>query len=120
VIVYRSPRTRCIDTVSVEQQVASMKGSRRDFIRRALFGGMVAGLTSRAAFTSAEIESRPVDRRRFGRLGADVSILGLGLGAAFMDAFEHRLMRGIRCSNQRSPKASTIGIPGAATVRAKE
>jgi uncharacterized protein len=71
-----------------------MKGSRRDFIRRALFGGMVAGLTSRAAFTSAEIESRPVDRRRFDRLGADVSILGLGLGAAFMDAFEHRLDAG--------------------------
>src|SRR6201987_798775 len=71
-----------------------MKGSRRDFIRRALFGGMVAGLTSRAAFTSAEIESRPVDRRRFGRVGADVSILGLGLGAAFMDAFEHRLDAG--------------------------
>ena len=93
-IGYRSRRTRCIDTVSVEQQVGSMKGSRRDFIRRALFGGMIAGLTSRAAFTSAEIESRPVDRRRFGRVGADVSILGLGLGAAFMDAFEHRLDAG--------------------------
>lgn len=71
-----------------------MKGSRRDFIRRALFGGVIAGLISRAAFTSAEIESRPVDRRRFGRLGADVSILGLGLGAAFMDAFEQRLDAG--------------------------
>jgi uncharacterized protein len=71
-----------------------MKGSRRDFIRRALFGGMIAGLISRAAFTSAEIESRSVDRRRFGRVDADVSILGLGLGAAFMDAYEHRLDAG--------------------------
>ena len=71
-----------------------MKGSRRDFIRRALFGGVIAGLISRAAFTSAEIESRPVDRRRFGRVDTDVPILGLGLGAAFMDAFEHRLDAG--------------------------
>ena len=71
-----------------------MKGSRRDFIRRALFGGAIAGLISRAAFTSAEIESRSIDRRRFGRVGADVSILGLGLGAAFMDAFERRLDAG--------------------------
>src|SRR5260370_40611149 len=71
-----------------------MKGSRRDFIRRALFGGMITGLISRAAFTSAGIESRSVDRRKLGRVGADVSILGLGLGAAFMDAFEHRLDAG--------------------------
>jgi uncharacterized protein len=71
-----------------------MKGSRRDFIRRALFGGAIAGLMSRVAFTSAGIESRSVDRRRLGRVGADVSILGLGLGAAFMDAFEHRLDAG--------------------------
>src|SRR6202045_267107 len=71
-----------------------MKGSRRDFIRRALFGGMIAGLISRAAFTSAEIESRSVDRRRFGRFGADVSNLGVGLGPALMDAFEHRLDAG--------------------------
>ena len=71
-----------------------MKGSRRDFIRRALFGGAIAGLVSPATFTSAGIESRSVDRRRLGRLGTDVSILGLGLGAAFMDAFEHRLEAG--------------------------
>ena len=53
--------------------------SRRDFIRRALFGGGIAGLLSRAAPTSAETESRSVDRRKLGRVGADVSILGLGL-----------------------------------------
>jgi len=68
--------------------------SRRDFIRRALFGGAIAGLLSRAAPTSAETESRAVDRRELGRVGADVSILGLGLGAAFMDAFENRLDAG--------------------------
>jgi aryl-alcohol dehydrogenase-like predicted oxidoreductase len=71
-----------------------MKGSRRDFVHGALFGGLIASLISRAAFTFAEIESRPVDRRRFGRVGAEVSVLGLGLGAAFMDAFEHRLEAG--------------------------
>ena len=68
--------------------------SRRDFIHRALFGGAIAGLLSRAAQTSAEPESRFVDRRKLGRVGAEVSILGLGLGAAFMDAFENRLDAG--------------------------
>jgi uncharacterized protein len=59
--------------------------SRRDFIRRALFGGAIAGFISRAGSSSAKAESRPVDRRQLGRTGADVSILGLGLGAAFME-----------------------------------
>ena len=59
--------------------------SRRDFIRRTLFGGAIAGLISRVASPSAKAESRPVDRRKLGRTGADVSILGLGLGAAFME-----------------------------------
>jgi predicted aldo/keto reductase-like oxidoreductase len=38
--------------------------------------------------------SAQVDRRKLGRTGFDVSILGLGLGAAFMDAFERRLDAG--------------------------
>jgi len=59
--------------------------SRRDFIRRTLLGGAIAGLISRAASPSAKAESRPVDRRKLGRTGAEVSILGLGLGAAFME-----------------------------------
>jgi len=78
----------------VERQIGGMKSSRRDFLRRVLFGGAVAGLFSRAASSSAETESRLVDRRKLGRVQADVSILGLGLGAAFLDAFEQRLDAG--------------------------
>jgi uncharacterized protein len=68
--------------------------SRRDFIGRALCGAAIAGLLSRATSAIAETESDPVDRRRLGRTGADVSILGLGLGGAFMDAYEQNLDRG--------------------------
>jgi uncharacterized protein len=71
-----------------------MKGSRRDFIRRVLFGGAIVGLFSRAPSSSAETKSRLVDRRKLGWVQADVSILGLGLGAAFLDAFEQRLDAG--------------------------
>src|SRR5260370_33251611 len=61
--------------------------SRREFIRRTLFGAGIGGLLSkvRAASNLAKTGSRLVDRRRLGRTGADVSILGLGLGAAFME-----------------------------------
>ena len=45
----------------------------------------MAVLVSRAASPSAKAESRLVDRRKLGRAGANVSILGLGLGAAFME-----------------------------------
>ena len=45
----------------------------------------MAVLVSRAASPSAKAESRLVDRRKLGRTGANVSILGLGLGAAFME-----------------------------------
>jgi len=68
--------------------------SRRDFIGRVFFGAAIAGLLSRAAAATAKTESDPVDRRRLGRTGADVSILGLGLGSAFMDAYEQNLERG--------------------------
>jgi len=71
-----------------------MKGSRRDFLRRVLFGGAILGLFSRAVSSSAETASRSVDRRKLGRVQADVSILGLGLGAAFLDEFEQRLDAG--------------------------
>jgi len=91
---YLSRPTQCVDTVLVESQIGGMKGSRRDFIRRVLFGGTIAGLFSRAPSSSAETESRLVDRRKLGRVQTDVSILGLGLGAAFLDAFEQRLDAG--------------------------
>ena len=68
--------------------------SRRDFIRRVLFGGAISGALSRAVSPFAQSASGIVDRRRLGRVGADVSILGLGLGGAFMDAYENRLDAG--------------------------
>jgi hypothetical protein len=68
--------------------------SRRDFICRGLFGAAITGLLSRVASTSAKTESRWVDRRQLGRIGTDVSILGLGLGAAFMDGYERNLDAG--------------------------
>ena len=68
--------------------------SRRDFIRRAFFGTVIAGMLSRAGSVCAKAESDQVDRRRLGRTGADVSILGLGLGGAFMDAYERNLEAG--------------------------
>jgi len=68
--------------------------SRRDFIHRSLFGAAITGLLSRAASTSAKTESRRVDRRQLGGIGADVSILGLGLGAAFIDGYERNLDAG--------------------------
>ena len=67
--------------------------SRRDFIRRILAGVFAGGLLSAsgasAAPTSAPGGVRPVDRRRLGRVGAEVSILGLGLGSAFIEGYEH-------------------------------
>lgn len=72
--------------------------SRRDFIRRGLFCAAITGLFSafgaRADPASDNAQSRPVDRRRLGRIGADVSILGLGLGGAFMDRYEGNLDAG--------------------------
>jgi aryl-alcohol dehydrogenase-like predicted oxidoreductase len=68
--------------------------TRRDFIRRALIGGAISGALSRAVSSFAQSDSGSVDRRKLGRVGVDVSILGLGLGAAFMDAYEGRLEAG--------------------------
>ena len=72
--------------------------SRRDFIRRTLLGVLTGGLFSaagaRAVSTTANAEAHPVDRRRLGRTGAEVSILGLGLGGAFMEGYAGKLDAG--------------------------
>src|ERR1700740_1778770 len=68
--------------------------SRRDFIRRALVGGAISGALSRTVSSLAQSESGTVDRRRLGRVGIEISILGLGLGGAFMDAYENRVEAG--------------------------
>ena len=82
-------RVSSIDAESVQSDSCIMDAgtSRREFIRRTLFGAGMGGLLSsiRAASNLAKTDSRLVDRRRLGRTGADVSILGLGLGAAFME-----------------------------------
>ena len=68
--------------------------SRRDFIWRSLFGAAITGLAARLSSASAKAESRLVDRRRLGRIGEDVSILGLGLGGEFMRGYDHNLDAG--------------------------
>lgn len=72
--------------------------SRRDFIRHSLCAAVATGLfspfTASAASNPANGKSRSVDRRRLGRTGANVSILGLGLGSAFMDSYERNLDAG--------------------------
>jgi uncharacterized protein len=68
--------------------------TRRDFIRRTLFGTAITGLLARIFVASAKPESRLVDRRRLGRIGDDVSILGLGLGGEFMRGYDHNLDAG--------------------------
>jgi aryl-alcohol dehydrogenase-like predicted oxidoreductase len=72
--------------------------SRRDFIRRTLLGAFAGSLLSasgaRVASTSAAAEPRSVARRRLGRTGAEVSILGLGLGSAFMEGYSSNLAAG--------------------------
>ena len=74
------------------------RSSRRDFIRRALYGaaltGVLSGISGRATSPPGNTQSRQVDRRRLGRVGTDVSILGLGLGAAFMDAYSGNVEAG--------------------------
>lgn len=72
--------------------------TRRDFIRRTLFGAFAGSLLSasgaRAVSAPAAAGPRPVDRRTLGRTGAEVSILGLGLGSAFMEGYSSNLAAG--------------------------
>lgn len=57
-----------------------MKGSRRGFVATSIGGGL-AGLAAIPA--EASPKEKQVDRRPFGKTGAEVSIYGLGLGSVF-------------------------------------
>ncbi len=58
---------------------------RRGFVAGSIGGGL-AGLTGARAEETAATEKQ-VDRRPFGKTGAEVSIYGLGLGSAFSKPF---------------------------------
>lgn len=62
-----------------------MKGSRRTFVAGSVGGGL-AGLAA-ASGTEVKPQVKQVDRRPFGKTGAEVSIYGLGLGSAFHKPF---------------------------------
>ncbi len=57
-----------------------MKKSRRGFVVTSVAGG-IAGLAAAEAGNPSPLKQ--VDRRKFGRTGAEVSIYGLGLGSVF-------------------------------------
>lgn len=61
------------------------KSSRREFLRQALVStaAVAAGLKSLQAVSAAGGQKKGVDRRVLGRIGVEVSILGLGLGSPF-------------------------------------
>lgn len=69
--------------------------SRRGFLKRAAFGGvMAAGLTGAGAVQGAPAPSPAVvqvPRTTLGKTEREVSILGLGLGSAFTRPYEHDL-----------------------------
>ena len=65
-----------------------MKFTRRSFLSSGLLAAAGAGVgTVKATEAAGEGKSGQVQRRVLGRTGAEVSILGLGLGSAFTGAF---------------------------------
>jgi aryl-alcohol dehydrogenase-like predicted oxidoreductase len=62
-----------------------MNGSRRGFVATSVSGGL-AGLAVSTA--DAKPQEMQVDRRKLGKIGAKVSIYGLGLGSAFTKPME--------------------------------
>lgn len=60
-----------------------MSSSRRQFIQRSAIGLTGLGSLGLAGRTTAQSPAARVERRKFGKIGAEVSILGLGLGSAF-------------------------------------
>lgn len=70
-----------------------MSAARRDFLKQLGAGAVLAGFTGRAVAATAPSPAggtvrNPVQRRLLGRLGTEVSILGLGLGSSFTKPFE--------------------------------
>ncbi len=65
--------------------------SRRNFFKQLAVGGAALSATTAFATPGAEKpgEKIKVDRRKLGRLGAEVSILGLGLGSVFTGPYEN-------------------------------
>ncbi len=62
-----------------------MESNRRNFLKAGL-AGLAAGSISTTAI--AATGSGKVDRRRFGKIGKDVSILGLGLGSSYYKPYD--------------------------------
>lgn len=63
-----------------------MKGSRRGFVATSVGGGLAVA----AAKVEAKTGEKQVDRRKLGRIGAEVSIYGLGLGSVFFKPFSKK------------------------------
>ncbi|MBT3377436.1 MAG: aldo/keto reductase [Lentisphaerae bacterium] len=65
-----------------------MSTDRRDFLKSVALGAVAAGATSSVmAAAPAETGAKQVERRKLGKIGAEVSILGLGLGSAFFKPY---------------------------------
>jgi aryl-alcohol dehydrogenase-like predicted oxidoreductase len=67
--------------------------NRRNFIKTSLTGGAVLTTGSIASAQSSK-KPKQVDRRVLGRTGAEVSILGLGLGSAFTGPYQSDIETG--------------------------
>ncbi len=68
-----------------------MNPTRRNFLKTGL-AGLAAG--SLSTTTEAKTPTSKVDRRKFGKIGDDVSILGLGLGSSFYKPYSHNQEEG--------------------------
>jgi aryl-alcohol dehydrogenase-like predicted oxidoreductase len=64
----------------------SNSSSRRTFLKTGLAGLAATGVGTTAHSASP---AGPVDRRRFGKIGKEVSLLGLGLGSSFYKPYSH-------------------------------
>lgn len=107
------------------------ESTRREFLRRTLLGATAVGagldevaqasLTGPTTTQGAEA-GKTVDRRVLGRVGAEVSILGLGLGAAFTrphagrpEQVEALLQRALACGVNYWDTSHSYGSRGIAS-----